>query len=61
MDEYLFLTMAKLKADRKRLEQEAREKDGSERLRTQRAEPDGSQSERPSLRGAKFIPLLNWR
>ena len=56
MDEYLFLTMAKLKADRKKLEQEQREQAQSERRET-----SPSKDERSSPTLPEFIPLLSWR
>jgi hypothetical protein len=56
MDEYLFLTMAKLKADRKKLEQEQRELAASERR-----ESRPSKDERSTPAHPDFVPLLSWR
>ena len=56
MDEYLFLTMAKLKADRKKLEQEQRELAGSERRETK---PSKDERSAPTL--PEFVPFLSWR
>ena len=54
MDEYLFLEMAKLKADRRKLELEEREK-------AQQHLPRGSEAERRQPAAPELIPLLNWR
>ena len=53
MDEYLFLTVAKLKADRKKLERELAEQQRRESTHARR--PDESKVP------PKFFPLLNWR
>jgi hypothetical protein len=54
MDEYLFLEMAKLKADRRKLEREEREK-------TQQHQAHSSDAERRQQTVPELIPLLNWR
>jgi hypothetical protein len=56
MDEYLFLTMAKLKADRKKLEQEQRELSRSDQ---REARPSKDERSTPTL--PEFIPFLSWR
>jgi hypothetical protein len=56
MDEYLFLTMAKLKADRKKLEQEQREL-----ARSERRELRPSKDERSTPTHPEFVPFLSWR
>ena len=56
MDEYLFLTVAKLKADRRKLEQEQRELAKSER---REAKPSKDEHATPTL--PEFIPFLSWR
>ena len=56
MDEYLFLTVAKLKADRKKLEQEQRERTQADR---QEARP--AKDERESSEVSHFVPFLSWR
>ena len=57
MDEYLFLTMAKLKADRRKLEREQRAK----AARWREPEPRSSKPDRPAQAESEFVPLLNWR
>jgi hypothetical protein len=56
MDEYLFLTMAKLKADRRKLEREQRAE-----ARRRESETHASKPDRPAQAASEFIPLLNWR
>jgi hypothetical protein len=56
MDEYLFLTMAKLKADRQKLEREERAK-----ARWREPESHASKPDRPAPAASAFAPLLNWR
>ena len=55
MDEYLFLTMAKLKADRRKLEREQRERARRDSAREHRARSDDP------ARPPTAFPLLNWR
>ena len=55
MDEYLFLTMAKLKADRRKLEREQRERERRESSSEHR--PRADDAGRPPT----AFPLLNWR
>lgn len=55
MDEYLFLTMAKLKADRRKLEREQREKERQDASHERRAQADATG------RPPTAFPLLNWR
>jgi len=58
MDEYLFMTLAKLKADRLRLERERRASaPDPEQLRLERAEP--VETHRHSARWFSQLPL--WR
>ena len=56
MDEYLFITMAKLKADRRRLEQEQRG-----RTHWRDSEERSLKSQRSLSPAADFVPLPNWR
>jgi hypothetical protein len=56
MDEYLFLTMAKLKADRLKLEREQRAQ-----AEAQRPESRPPQRESPNQTEHELIPLLTWR
>jgi hypothetical protein len=55
MDEYLFLTMAKLKADRLKLEREQRELAQSQEPQSRPSTERTKQAPRP------HIPLFNWR
>jgi hypothetical protein len=56
MDEYLFLTMAKLKADRQKLEREQREA-----ARQVGATPAPPKPGHTPKGATEFVPLLNWR
>lgn len=56
MDEYLFLTVAKLKADRMRLTREQTRAIGSVE-----PDPDLEEARPKSSSEAEFLPFLNWR
>lgn len=55
MDEYLFLTLAKLKADQRKLEREQRERARFESSYERRARADDAP------KPPTAFPLLNWR
>ena len=59
MDEYLFITMAKLKADRLRLEREQREQRASEPAEEPRKQP--IETQRRPARTSWFSRLPQWR
>lgn len=66
MDEYLFMTLAKLKADRLELERERRRSEPDpEQLRLELAEAAPSEARRPSLRNSVLARWISqqplWR
>jgi hypothetical protein len=58
MDDYVFLVLAKLKADRQRLEREQR---AAARIWATEREPAASKDERGSHRSSRFTTDHDWR